>query len=267
MDLVHHISGFYRNVAIPATSRRNPGDHLLIWVLEGSMDAAVGGKRIRARAGDLVSFPPTLPHEYDADRATDWSWLWVHYGGTLAAEVTSALMGDGPVVAFGHPPAVRSAFSGLVVAAATGGAPSPLRPADARLVALLGLMLEHRTREDLTRRDDRDLELVLAWISEHLADPIDLQTLSARSGYSAAQLTRLFRARTGLSPIAYLTQARMSQAAWMLAETRATIAEVARSVGYDDQFHFSRRFRQLRGVAPSQYRDRAERGYGPATPS
>jgi AraC family transcriptional regulator, arabinose operon regulatory protein len=257
MDLDHHISGFYRNVAVPATSRRNPADHLLIWVLEGSMDATVGGRRIRARSGDLVSFPPGAAHEYDADRSSDWSWLWVHYGGELAAEVTAALMGDLDVVPFGHPPAVRSAFSGLVVAAATDGPPSPLRPADARLVALLGLMLEHRTRDEGTPRDDRDLELVLAWISEHLADPIDLAALVARSGYSAAQLTRLFRARTGLAPIAYLTQARMTQAAWMLAETRASIAEVARSVGYDDQFHFSRRFRQLRGAAPSPYRDAA----------
>ena len=259
MDLTHHISGFYRNVAVPGTSRRNPGDHLLIWVLEGSMDATVDGRRIRAHSGDLVSLPPGVAHEYDADRSADWSWLWVHYGGALATEVTAALTGDGHVVAFGHPPAVRSAFSGLVVAAATDGPPSPLRPADARLVALLGLMLEHRTRDERPPRDDRDLELVLAWISEHLADPIELQTLVARSGYSAAQLTRLFRARTGLAPIAYLTQARMTQAAWMLAETGATIAEVARSVGYDDQFHFSRRFRQVRGVAPTEYRTEALR--------
>ena len=259
MDIAHHISGFYRNVALPGTSRRNPGDHLLIWVLEGSMGATVGGRGIRARSGDLVSFPPGVAHEYDADRATDWSWLWVHYGGALAAEVTAALMGDGPIVAFGHPPAVRSAFSGLVVASATDGPPSPLSPADARLVALLGLMLEHRTRDERPPRDGRDLELVLAWISEHLADPVDLHALVARSGYSAAQLTRLFRARTGLAPMAYVTQARMTQAAWMLAESRATIAEVARSVGYDDQFHFSRRFRQVRGVAPSEYRAEALR--------
>ena len=259
MDLSHHISGFYRNVAVPATSRRNPGDHLLIWVLEGSMDAVVGGRRIRADAGDLVSFPPRVAHEYDADRTTDWSWLWVHYGGELAAEVTAALMGDRDVVPFGHPPAVRAAFSGLVVATATEGRPSPLRPADARLVALLGLMLQHVARDERVPRDDRDLELVLAWISEHLADPVDLHILVARSGYSAAQLTRLFRARTGLTPMAYVTQARMTQAAWMLAETRATIAEVARSVGYADQFHFSRRFRDVRGIAPSTYREAALR--------
>ena len=259
MDLSHHVSGFFRNVAVPGTSRRNPGDHLLIWVLEGSMDAVIGGRSIRAHAGDLVSFAPGVPHEYDADRATPWSWLWVHYGGDRAAEVTRALMSDGDVLSFGHPPAVRAAFSGLVVAAAMDGAPSPLRPADARLVGLLGLMLEHATRDERAPRDDRDLELVLAWISEHLADPVDLHALVARSGYSAAQLTRLFRARTGLAPMAYLTHARMLQAAWMLAETRATIAEVARSVGYADQFHFSRRFRQVRGVAPSEYRAEAQR--------
>ena len=66
-----------------------------------------------------------------------------------------------------------------------------------------------------------------------------------------------FRARTGLAPMSYLTHARMLQAAWMLTETSATVAEVARSVGYADQFHFSRRFRQVRGVAPSAYREAA----------
>lgn len=66
----------------------------------------------------------------------------------------------------------------------------------------------------------------------------------------AARFTRL----VGEPPLAYLTGWRMTIAADLLRDTTATVATVARTVGYADAFAFSTAFKRARGVTPSAWR-------------
>ena len=59
---------------------------------------------------------------------------------------------------------------------------------------------------------------------------------------------------TGQPPLTYLTGWRMTLAADLLRDTDATIATVARTVGYEDAFAFSVAFKRARGVSPSVWR-------------
>ena len=57
----------------------------------------------------------------------------------------------------------------------------------------------------------------------------------------------------GQSPIDYLTGYRISEACSLLKNTGLSIAEIAVSVGFFDQFYFSRVFKKVKGVPPSKY--------------
>jgi AraC-like DNA-binding protein len=61
----------------------------------------------------------------------------------------------------------------------------------------------------------------------------------------------------------YLLERRLKQAAYLLADVNATVAEVARAVGFRDPLCFSRQFRRSFGLSPRPYR-RARRGPAPA---
>ena len=52
----------------------------------------------------------------------------------------------------------------------------------------------------------------------------------------------------------YLIQYRMTKAAELLKDSRIPVGEVARSVGYENQLHFSRAFKNTYGISTSQYR-------------
>ncbi len=65
---------------------------------------------------------------------------------------------------------------------------------------------------------------------------------------------RLFHARTGMAPKIYLDRLRLRLAAERLARSAEPVAAVAAAFGYADPFHFSRRFRQVVGFSPRQYR-------------
>jgi AraC-like DNA-binding protein len=80
------------------------------------------------------------------------------------------------------------------------------------------------------------------------------ETLAAEISVSRSTLARRLAAVLGQSPGAYLTQWRMDLAARKLRDTDASIAAVARSVGYTSQYAFSRAFTRARTQWPGRYR-------------
>nr|WP_322940329.1 AraC family transcriptional regulator [Actinacidiphila paucisporea] len=89
------------------------------------------------------------------------------------------------------------------------------------------------------------------------AHPWTVADPAARTGVSRAALGRRFTDLVGEPPMAYLTGWRLSLAADLLREPDATVASVARKVGYGSPFALSAAFKRVRGVSPQQHRERA----------
>lgn len=80
-------------------------------------------------------------------------------------------------------------------------------------------------------------------------------SLAAEVGLSRAAFARRFQELVGEPPITYLTAWRMALAADLLDDSGATVAAVARQVGYDNPFTFSAAFKRHHGSSPSHFRD------------
>jgi AraC-like DNA-binding protein len=91
-------------------------------------------------------------------------------------------------------------------------------------------------------------------LDQHLADPRALPELLADLDRSYEHCCRVFAATYGVPPLRYLTAARIEQAKHLLAQSDATVAAVARTVGYGDAAYFSRLFREQVGVSPRGFR-------------
>lgn len=87
------------------------------------------------------------------------------------------------------------------------------------------------------------------------AAPWRVSSLADRTGVSRSTLAKRFADLVGEPPLTYLARWRMTLAADLLSEREAaTVAEIARSVGYSDAFAFSAAFKRIRGVSPSEFR-------------
>jgi AraC-like DNA-binding protein len=80
--------------------------------------------------------------------------------------------------------------------------------------------------------------------------------LADRAGVSRAAFARRFHEQVGQPPMTFLTEWRLGLAADLLLEPDATVASVARRVGYGSPFALSAAFTRLRGESPKAWRDR-----------
>lgn len=111
-------------------------------------------------------------------------------------------------------------------------------------------------------RSDPVVGPALNLLHENPAHPWTVASLAARTGVSRAALGRRFTELVGEPPMSYLTGWRLTLAADLLREPDATVAAVARKVGYSTPFALSAAFKRVRGVSPQQHREGVAPGVG-----
>jgi len=94
----------------------------------------------------------------------------------------------------------------------------------------------------------------VAYIDEHLADPISLAVLARLVGLSACYFCRAFRQSFGMPPQRYQMKQRIECAKTLLAKHAASVTDVSLAVGYNDTSSFCTAFRRATGVTPGAYR-------------
>jgi transcriptional regulator GlxA family with amidase domain len=98
------------------------------------------------------------------------------------------------------------------------------------------------------------IEQTITYMSQHLDKPLQVATLAEQANISPSHFFALFKRRIGSAPIDYFTRLRMQRACRLLENTSLSVKEVASELGYDDPFYFSRVFKSVNRVAPSDYR-------------
>ncbi len=101
------------------------------------------------------------------------------------------------------------------------------------------------------------IDRTVNYMEDHLAHPISREQLAAIAKLNPEHYSRIFNKYKGVSPISYLTGLRMEKAIELLQHSQHSISEIARMVGFTDPYHFSRRFKQVHGVAPTHFKKQA----------
>lgn len=114
----------------------------------------------------------------------------------------------------------------------------------------------------LPTTDDPRLHPVLAYVHQHLAEPLTLAGLARQFGFSLRSLARLFQQRISLSFVQYLKRSRVIAAMELLLQTTFTISEIAEQVGYASLSAFSNTFYQLVQRRPTEFAAQAPRWRG-----
>lgn len=105
--------------------------------------------------------------------------------------------------------------------------------------------IEARNRLMLRARDAMD---------RRYAEELDMPSLASSVGYSEAHFIRTFKAVFGETPYRYLQRRRVERAMFALRHTAVSVTDVCFDVGFNSLGTFSRTFKEIVGLAPSEYR-------------
>lgn len=106
---------------------------------------------------------------------------------------------------------------------------------------------------------DAWLHATMQYMRDHYMHEIKLEKLADIAGMHPSYYSQLFKSRMHKNPIEYLTHLRMNRAKELMLTSDLRIRDIARSVGYRDEFYFSRRFRNHSGYAPTIYAKQVHR--------
>lgn len=114
-----------------------------------------------------------------------------------------------------------------------------------------GILTAHRQN----RKNDKTqaLEQVKNFLEEHYGEEISVDQLAAMVELSPKYFAEVFKKTYGSGVMEYLAQIRMNKAKQLMLGSDLLLREVAHSVGYKDEFYFSRKFKKEIGLSPSEY--------------
>lgn len=102
--------------------------------------------------------------------------------------------------------------------------------------------------------DQGRMERVCDYIHQHLTEDIDRAQLAKLAHLSEGAFSRFFRSRTGKTVPEYINEVRIGRACRMIAEDQNNITDIALDCGYRNLANFNRRFREVVGSTPREYR-------------
>lgn len=111
--------------------------------------------------------------------------------------------------------------------------------------------------EDIPEPDEAPsiIQQVTVYIREHFTDPeLSISAIAEAFDMATARLSLAFKDEMNMSPLEYLTLLRVEYSKQLLCMTEHSIKDIAMSVGYYDASSFIRRFKQMTGMTPLQYR-------------
>ncbi|WP_248927154.1 AraC family transcriptional regulator [Paenibacillus hamazuiensis] len=204
----------------------------------------------------FLAFPGRIIF-YQADEADPWTYSWIGFRGERADSIMmrTSLTPDRPV--FPMDMRLMPNLYDLLNEAVQLEYGKDLR-LGALLLQFLSALVElapaSKTNSAGRRTRDEYVHRCLDFLHSHYGENITVRQLASMIGLDRKYLSAIFKEATGRSPQQYLLFYRMERACEQLKKGTLTVAEIARSVGYQDALLFSKMFKKMSGFSPREYR-------------
>ena len=235
-----------------------PDHYILYFVNEGRGSVNVRGVSHKIEAGQgFVVFPGVntriQSHYKDVMNVT-----WIAFSGYLVDRyLTRANLSIyDPVFTDNEPGEGRAYFARMLAAAQTF--PNRYCKIMSELYGIISFLIDNAVPENKlgTTMPEFYLMQALDFIDRNYFENITIEDIASSVGITRKTLTTVFSDLTQFTPKDYLIYYRISKAVDLLRDRNLSVEMIASSTGYNDQFYFSKQFKQNVGMTPSQCRKR-----------
>lgn len=212
---------------------------------------------VKSMQGFMI-FPNQIT-TYIADKELPWEYVWIEFDGLRVKSLleTAGLTIDSPIYHAGSKE-LRNEMMNEMLYMTQNRDSSPFH-----LIGHLYLFLDYLTRSSSSIRLTQGSKLrdfyvheALSFIENHFHNDISVEDIAAACGLNRSYFGKIFREAVGKSPQEFLLSYRMVKAAELLKLTSLSVGDIGAAVGYTNQLHFSRAFKNIYEISPREWRNR-----------
>lgn len=212
--------------------------------------------QIRSGQGFMI-FPRQI-NTYIADRNLPWEYVWIEFDGLRAREIieTAGLTPDHPVYHATFKD-LRGNMKDEMLHIVEHSSESTYH-----LIGHLYLFIDYLTRSAASMQmalngkvRDFYIKEALNFIEQNFQNDISVEEIASFCGLNRTYFGRIFKETVGKSPQQFLLSYRMAKAAELLKLTSLSVSDIGNAVGYPNQLHFSRAFKNVYGMPPREWRN------------
>jgi len=132
------------------------------------------------------------------------------------------------------------------------------------IMKLIALFLKETNYDKNTKKIDRYdfpfydksnvVKIILEYFDNNYMNNVSLDDMSRNMYLSSVYISKVFKEKTGESPINYLINLRLEKAKDLLISTESPVKAIAQAVGYNDAYYFSKLFKKYYGDSPCKFR-------------
>ncbi len=202
-----------------------------------------------------------FPHQvctYIADHEIPWEYVWLEFDG-LRAKETVELTGLSP-----NQPIYKARYKDIadtmkseMLYIVNHKNESPFHLIGHLFLFIDSFMRSAFSSEISKGNNLRDFYIkeAFSFIEQNFQNDISVEDIAAACGLNRSYFGKIFHENMGKSPQEFLISYRMSKATELLRLTQLSIADIGNAVGYPNQLHFSRAFKNVYGISPRQWRN------------
>lgn len=244
----------------PRKFSRTLTHHELILVTGGGGSITIGPKTYPVVEGMLYYIASGVHHSFEPDFAQTASFLTVHFSSARVKLVEGNWLIQDEQHPLALPPAqsLKDAYPALdlfqkLVDCWHAKLPGYEFMAKTLLQQMLMAIFVHVKKQHQSDAASLKVEKIIQHMHQHIGDKVTLTELSELVQLAPTYLSRTFKETTGYTVIEFFNKMKIDRAKELLIEGDKKVKEVSQALGYTDEFYFSRIFKRIEGISPSEY--------------
>lgn len=232
-------------------------DWQLLYIAAGKAHFHFGDEEKIVHAGHMVLYRPKEPQRYEYYAEDQTEVYWVHFtGGNVTNLLRSYGIKDKQKVFYcGSGLEYQTLFRSMIdeLQMCRESYPEMLEMYLRQIFIRLQRYFKTSIKNDNSHAAE-EIDRAASYFSEHYSEQINIDEYAENHHVSTSWFIRNFKLYTGFTPMQYILSKRIYNAEALLQNTQYNITEIAQIVGYDNPLYFSRIFKKMKGISPSEYR-------------
>jgi AraC-like DNA-binding protein len=229
----------------------------LLYITRGRGAFFSGGELFRITEGTAFFLLPGVPHWYCPDIDSGWNEYWVGFSGAYPEHLVKRgfITKNQPVYKTGVRNELVEGFH-EIRDLADNQPPAFQHRCGSVVINLIAKILSFSTAQEQGSETDKLISSARILFEENLYTSLGMDEIVKSLKVDYGWFRGIFKSYTGLSPYQYFLQMKINKAKQILQTGELTVKETAYKLGFENQYYFSRIFKNKTGISPKGWQER-----------